>query len=158
MQNNKVALKVCKEYNCDKLNSKLKECFDLLGGLDMFIKPKQTVLLKPDLYCACEPNQAKTTNPNIVTALAELIAKLGAKCIIADSPKGNFKQSNLDRVYDKTQMLETSNNGNATLNTNDDISIIKNDNGEHCREIHIIDAINDADVIINVGKFRCDKH
>lgn len=158
MRNTKVALKTCKEYNCDVLNVKLKEGFDLLGGLEKFIKPKHTVLIKPDLYLGTEPNEAKTTNPNMVTALAELIANIGAKCIIADSPKGDFKQSVLDKVYDKTRMLGASNDGNAQLNTNDNISTIVNDNGEHCREIYIIDAVNDADVIINVGKFRCDKN
>lgn len=54
-------------------------------------------------------------------------------------------------------MLEASNNGHATLNTNDNVATINNPKGEHCRDIYVIDAINDADVIINVGKFRCDK-
>ena len=158
MPNTKVALKTCKVYNVDVLKTKLKEGFDLLGGLDKLIKPKHTVLIKPDLYFVTEPNVAKTTNPNLISALAELIAQIGAKCIIADSAKGDFSQSNLDKVYDKTRMLQVSNDGHAQLNVNDDISIIDNPQGERCREIYVIDAVNDADVIINVGKFRCDKH
>jgi len=158
MRNTQVAVKICKEYDADLICSKFKDGFDMLGGLASFIKPNKVVLIKPDLYHSTEPNQAKTTNPNIVSALAELIAKIGAKCIIADSPKGNFKQSTLDNAYSKTQMLQASNNGYATLSTNENISVITNNNGEHCRDIHVIDAINDADVIINVGKFRCDKN
>jgi uncharacterized protein (DUF362 family) len=157
MRDTKVVLKECKEYALDTVSLKLKEGFELLGGLNKFIKPNHTVLIKPDLYHCAEPNEAKTTHPNIITALAELIAKIGAKCIIADSPKGDFKQSNLDNTYVKTQMLQASNNGDATLNANDDIAIITNPKGEHCRDIYVIDAVNDADVIINVGKFRCDK-
>jgi NAD-dependent dihydropyrimidine dehydrogenase PreA subunit len=61
-------------------------------------------------------------------------------------------------VYEKTRMLEASNNGYAILNTNDKIDIISNQNGEFCREINIMDVINDVDVIINLGKFRCEKN
>ena len=158
MRNTKVALKVCKEYDCDSVASALKEALDLLGGLSSFIKPSHTVLIKPDLYSLTEPNIAKTTNPSVVSALAELIAKIGAKCIIADSPKGSLKSSALDDAYVKTKMLEASNNGHAILNTNTSICIVNNPNGECSRDIYIMDAINDVDVIINVGKFRCDKN
>ncbi|MBQ3502582.1 MAG: DUF362 domain-containing protein [Clostridia bacterium] len=158
MRDSKVATQICKEYNNEALSISLKQCFDLLGGLSSFIKPSHTVLIKPDLYYATEPNEAKTTNPHVVVALAELIAKIGAKCIIADSPRGDFKHSVLDNAYLKTQMLEASNDGHATLNINENVAVINNPNGEHCREIYVIDAVNDADVIINVGKLRCDKY
>lgn len=158
MRNTTVALKTCTEYESQTIFNALKDGFDLLGGLSAVIKPHHKVLIKPDLYNLTEPNIAKTTNPNVVSALAELIAKIGAKCIIADSPKGNFNQSSIDSAYVKTKMLQASNEGNASLGVNDKISIITNPNGERCRDIHIIDAINDVDVIINVGKLRCDKH
>ena len=158
MRNSDVALKICKEYSHEQVLQTLKDCIDLLGGIGQFVKPNQTVLIKPDLYHGTKPNISKTTNPNVISALAEIIAKVGAKCIIADSPKGNFNQLTLDNVYDKTQMLKASNNGNAMLNSNDNITIISNPKGERCREIHVIDAINDADIIINVGKIRCDKN
>ncbi len=158
MRNTTVAVKVCKDYDHNLITAALSDGFDLLGGLSSLIKPSHTVLIKPDLYHSTQPNLAKTTHPNVVSALAELISKVGAKSIIADSPKGDFTQSRLDNVYAKTKMLEASNNGHATLNSNDKISTITNPNGEYCRDIYVIDAANEADVIINVGKFRCDKH
>lgn len=158
MRNTTVALKTCTEYTPNIVNTALQQCFDLLGGLTSVVKPNCKVLIKPDLYCITEPNVAKTSHPNIVTALAEQIAKIGAKCIIADSPKGNFTQSTLDKTYIKTQMLQSSNNGNASLNINDNVGIIHNPNGEQSRDIYIMDAVNSVDVIINVGKLRCDKH
>ncbi len=158
MRNTTVALKTCVEYTPNIVNLALQQCFDLLGGLNSIIKPSHKVLIKPDLYCVTEPNIAKTSHPNIIGALAEQIAKIGARCTIADSPKGNFTQSTLDKAYIKTQMLQASNEGNATLNTNDGVSSICNPDGEQSRDIYIMDAVNDADVIINVGKLRCDKH
>jgi uncharacterized protein (DUF362 family) len=158
MQDTTVALKTCTEYTPHIIDSALQQCFDLLGGLAEIIKPNHKVLIKPDLYCATAPDIAKTSHPNIVSVLAEQIAKIGAKCIIADSPKGNFSQSALDKAYIKTQMLQVSNDGNATLNVNDQTTIIANPNGEQCRDIYVMDAINDADIIVNVGKLRCDKY
>lgn len=158
MQNSKVALQVCKDYVVDKVKRILEQEFDYLGGITKFIKPNSKVLIKPDLYMLTEPNKAKTTHPNIISALTELVEKAGAECIIADCPKGNFNQANLDKMYSKTQMLEASNDGYAVLNFNDAISIIHNKNGESERKFYVMDAINDVDVIINVGKFRCDKN
>ncbi|MFQ6723995.1 MAG: DUF362 domain-containing protein [Clostridia bacterium] len=158
MSGTSVVLKVCKEYKCEILREVIKGGLDELGGLENFIKPKSKVLIKTDLYHSTRPNIAKTTHPNIVSVLAEFIEDIGAQCIIADSPKGDFKQSNLDNAYDKTQMLQASNNGNATLNANDNIAIIHNPKGENCRDIYVMDAINDVDIIINVAKLRCDKY
>lgn len=157
MYNSKVSLKVCKEYSLNVIKKALSEGFDDLGGLASFVKPKMNVLIKPDLYLATDPNLAKTTSPYLISALAELIDDLGAKCVIADSPNSDFKQSKLDKVYIKTKMLEASNNGHATLNSNDKISIFENVKGVSAKELYLIDAINSADIIINVGKFRCDK-
>ena len=158
MHDTKVVVQVCKEYNAEAVLPALKKGLDILEELSNIIKPHHTVLIKPDLYYSTEPNTAKTTNPHIVSAIADLIAKIGAKCIIADSPKGDFKHSVLDNAYIKTQMLEASNNGHALLSVNENVTVIQNPKGEHCRDIYIIDAVNDADVIINVGKFRCDKY
>lgn len=158
MINTDIVVKVCKQYDNQVIAAALSSGFDLLGGISKYVKPHQTVLIKPDLYCSTHPNEAKTTNPYIVSALAELISKVGAKCIIADSPKGAFSQSRLDSAYGKTKMLEASNNGHATLNSNDHISTITNPKGNRCRDIYVIDAINEADIVINLGKFRCDKN
>lgn len=156
MYNSKVSLKVCKEYDLNVIKKALTEGIGDLGGLSQFIKPKMNVLIKPDLYCNTDPNEAKTTSPHLISALAELIDELGAKCVIADSPNTEFNQTTLDKVYFKTKMLEASNNGHATLNSNDKVSVFENENGVCAKELFLLDAINNADIIINVGKFRCD--
>lgn len=158
MQKNNVSFKICKQYNPASISTCLDEAFNTLGGLSQFIKPKMKVLIKPDLYKATSPNLAQTTHLAVVSAVAELVAKCGANCVIADSPEGDFSQSKLDAVYSKTEMLSASNDGNASLNTNDKIYIANNPNGVVSKQLYLIDAINEADVIINIGKFRCDKH
>ena len=158
MEENKVAFKICKEYNTAKIVACLESAFSLLGGLEQYIKPKMKVLIKPDLYLSTPPNSAKTTHPAVVSAIAELVAKCGASCIIADSPNGEFSQTKLDSTYVKTEMLNASNDGNATLNINDKVCVIPYEKGVSTKSFYFIDAINDADLIINVGKFRCDKY
>lgn len=158
MKNPNVVLKICKEYNAKTISSALEDAFNLLGGLSKFIKPKAKVLIKPDLYYGTEPNLANTTHPAIIEAVAELLNSQGANCIIADSPKGDFNQYVLDKIYTKTQMLNASNSGYATLNTNYDICVFQNPLGVSAKKFYLIDAINDADVIINIGKFRCDNN
>lgn len=158
MQKTEVAFKICKQYKTDNISACLNSAFDLIGGLAQYIKPKTKVLIKPDLYSATQPDLAQTTHPTVVSAVAELVAKCGASCVIADSPYGDFSQAKLDAVYVKTEMLNASNDGNASLNTNTGVYIADNPNGVIAKQLYLIDAINDADIVINVGKFRCDKY
>lgn len=159
MQKTDVAFKICKQYNKESVSACLNSAFELIiGGLAEYIKPKMKVLIKPDLYSATQPDLAQTTHPAVVSAVAELVAKCGASCVIADSPYGDFSQAKLDAVYAKTEMLNASNDGNASLNTNTSVYVAENPNGVVTKQLYLIDAINDADVIINVGKFRCDKY
>lgn len=157
MQKTNVAFKICKQYSVESVSASLNEAFGLLGGLEQYIKPKTKVLIKTDLYNPAQPNSAQTTHPAVVSAVAELVAKCGASCVIADSPCGDFSQTKLDAVYAKTEMLNASNDGNASLNTNTNVYIADNPNGVIAKRLYLIDAINDADLIVNVGKFRCDK-
>lgn len=151
-----ISLRYCEDYTIKEIDNTLTRCFNDLGGLNNFIKPKTRVMLKCNLSTNSEPNLAKTTHPSIVIALAEKLAKLGASCIIADCPDGTCANL-IDKIYETSEMLDASNQGNAELNLNHQVFTMEID-GLKAKFLTLMDAINDVDVIINIPKLIIDKN
>jgi len=82
----KVVLTKCDDYNSAGLAKALKRQFDLLGGLDKFVKPSDTVLLKPNFIAPKSRRRAVQTDPAILIETAKLMKDFGAKPFVADSP------------------------------------------------------------------------
>ncbi len=64
----------------------VKQAIKLLGGINRFIEPGQTVLLKPNLFNTQPPETGCTTDMRIVLATAELLKKQGSHCILGECP------------------------------------------------------------------------
>jgi uncharacterized protein (DUF362 family)/Pyruvate/2-oxoacid:ferredoxin oxidoreductase delta subunit len=66
-----------------------------------FVKPGQSVLIKPNLLSEHVPEDAVTTHPEVVRALIRLVKAAGASPWVADSPA---MVSDLQRVWERTGM------------------------------------------------------
>jgi uncharacterized protein (DUF362 family) len=66
----------------------LNKAIELLGGIERFVKPGETVFIKPNVAFASPPSLGATTNPELVGELVRLsLQKAGAKeVIVADNP------------------------------------------------------------------------
>ncbi|HUT30613.1 MAG TPA: DUF362 domain-containing protein [Sedimentisphaerales bacterium] len=63
------------------------KAIELLGGIERFVKPGETVAIKPNVAFASPPALGATTNPDLVGEVVRLCYKAGArKVIIADNP------------------------------------------------------------------------
>jgi uncharacterized protein (DUF362 family) len=82
----KVSLTGCPSYEAAPLAAALRQCLAPLGGLGAFVRPGQRVLLKPNLIAAHTAEQAATTHPALILAVAAEVLSLGAACHIGDSP------------------------------------------------------------------------
>lgn len=78
------------------------------GGIEKFVRPGDTVVLKPNAAWLRTPEQAANTNPEVVAAVAELCRKAGAKRILivehtCDNPATVcFEMSGIRKVADAT--------------------------------------------------------
>ena len=52
---------------------------EALGGIEKFVKPNQTVVIKPNIGWDRGPDQAANTNPHLLTRIIEHCLKAGAK-------------------------------------------------------------------------------
>ena len=131
-----VALVECKEYHQNSVDASLKKSFDLLGGINNFIKQGQKVLLKINLLSGKEPEKAVTTHPSIVRGMIKLVREAEATPIIGDSPasEGNnncekyiqiLTTAGIKQVIDETGIQLLHFNSSRTEVTNPDAHAFK---------------------------------
>lgn len=150
----KVSLVSCKSYKQEEVDKAVKEAVDLIGGLKTFVKKGQTVVLKPNLVAKMHPDKAGTTHPNVVVAIAKEIIKLGAKCIIADSPGGTYTKGFMNGIYKATGMFTAVEQSGAIVNEDFGYEIVDFKEGIIGKKVEIISVLLKADVIINVCKMK----
>jgi uncharacterized protein (DUF362 family)/NAD-dependent dihydropyrimidine dehydrogenase PreA subunit len=85
----KVIVRDCVDYTPNTVEAALRNLLVPLGGMETFVKPGQTVVLKVNLLMKAKPEKCVTTNPEVVRQVGLLCQAAGAKeIIIADSPGG----------------------------------------------------------------------
>ena len=57
----------------------VRAAMEALGGIGKFVRPGAKVLVKPNIAWACRPEQAATTNPEVVAEIVRLCRKAGAR-------------------------------------------------------------------------------
>ncbi len=64
-----------------------EEAINLLGGMKSFVKPRNKVIIKPNIGWARTPDQAATTNPIVIKKIIEMCYNAGAgRVSVTDLP------------------------------------------------------------------------
>jgi uncharacterized protein (DUF362 family)/Pyruvate/2-oxoacid:ferredoxin oxidoreductase delta subunit len=89
---NDVYVKKCTQYDLEKIKQTISEGFDALGGIEAFIKPGESVLIKPNCLLNAAPETGITTHPVFLQAVIQIVKTVTDKIIVGDSPGfGSFK-------------------------------------------------------------------
>ncbi len=86
MTSQKVILSRCTDYTTQKIAEAIQKQFELLGGLQKFVTPGDTVLLKPNFIAPRSSRHATQTHPVVIIETARLLKDFGAKPFVGDSP------------------------------------------------------------------------
>ena len=62
--------------------SLVRKAVEMLGGMERFVKKGNTVVVKPNIGWDRAPEQAATTNPEVVAEIIRLCKKVGAKKVL----------------------------------------------------------------------------
>jgi len=143
-----VTLTQCSDYSQPKINETIAAQFKLLGGLEKFVKAGDTVLLKPNFIAPRSRRCATQTDPAIILETAKLLKDFGAKPFVGDSPAwGNVfacvKALKLEEPLKKLSIPVKQ------LDKPKKCSV-----GTHNTKVGISSIALDADVIINLAKFK----
>jgi uncharacterized protein (DUF362 family) len=81
-----------KHRSADRVTAVVRQAVDLLGGLSQFVRPGQTVLIKPNQTVYYSAEEGCTTDPLVVAAVIRLAKQAGAGRVqVAESSGGFFK-------------------------------------------------------------------
>jgi uncharacterized protein (DUF362 family)/ferredoxin len=155
-EDHRVSLAKCDDYDPHRVMEAVRRTIDLLGGLDRFVRPGQSVLVKPNLLLASPPEKCVTTDPEIVGAVATLLREHGCEVVIADSAGGNipFTGARLQKLYDVTGMTGAAERSGASLGTDASYTEVANPDGQVVKRFQIIRAAAEADAIVVVSKAK----
>ncbi len=147
-----VYLHSCDKYDYSEIKKAVKKIgAELVNGWDTFIPDGAKVLIKPNLLIGTDPLKAVTTHPLIVKAVAEICKEAGAsKITIGDSPA----MGSTRKVAGKTGILSIAEEIGAEINDfTESIQISTPEDFMH-RNFTIAKQVLDADIIINLPKFK----
>lgn len=148
MSETTVALTQCTDYNQQKISQAIAAQFDLLGGLEKFVKPGDTVLVKPNLIAPKPARRAVQTDPAVILETARLLKDFGAKPFVGDSPAwGNVFAC--IKAIGLEEALKTTGVPVRQLDKPKKCIV-----GENRTKVSISSVALDADVIINLPKFK----
>lgn len=149
MTDHTVALVRCHDYDPGRVARAIARQFDLLGGIERFVRPGDAVLVKPNLIAPRSHNQYPTqTHPQVILAVARLLKDCGARPFVGDSPAW----TNASTCIGALELIEPL----ARLG----VPVRQLDNPRRCclgpgkSPVGISSAALDADVIVNLPKFK----
>ena len=149
-EKSKVALAKCEEYKEENVLKSLSNLFNLLGGIELFAKKGDKILLKPNLLGDAAPEKSVTTHPVVIAAISQILKDFGAKIFLGDSPAIQpfgkvLKKTGMEDVIKKyeitTVQFKTPNTKHKEEN-----QILKN--------ITLAKEIEDFDSIFNMCKLK----
>lgn len=148
----KVYVISCEDYALAA--ERLAQLLEQMGGMEQFARPGETILLKANLLAAAPPEQALSTHPAVVAAIAKMCVDQGAKVIIADSPGGPYLEAGMRRVYEKTGMAQAAADSGAELNYDLSAKQISLPEGKVLHRAEVIAPAVACDGMFNLCKMK----
>ncbi len=149
-----VSLEKCTAYVYDDVRRGIQQSIADLGGLSTYVAPGERVLLKVNMLMKKRPEEATTTHPVFVKALADELLDYGCEVLIGDSPGGPFNDGVLKGIYKVCGYEDIANESAVTLNWNFGQRDVKNPKGHLLKQLTVVDFLRDVDKVISVSKLK----
>jgi uncharacterized protein (DUF362 family)/Pyruvate/2-oxoacid:ferredoxin oxidoreductase delta subunit len=145
-----VSIVKCRDYDEEKVLSALRQAIYLIGGIQAFVNKGNHVLLKPNLLYGKPPEKAVTTHPSVVRGMIQIVREAGGVPFIGDSPS----VGGLMRTAEKAGLKAVADEMKCPLVEFNRPVLASKREGKIFKQLEIDQAVLDADVIINLPKFK----
>lgn len=95
----KVALSRCASYDLREVQDAVRRAVDLVGGISVFVRPGERVLIKPNMLTDAAPEEGICTHPEVVRAVIRLIRPMTKNIFCGDSPSVFGEKKDAEKVY-----------------------------------------------------------
>lgn len=154
MQTRSVALVGCPSYTQAEVDAAVQRAFDLLGGLEQWVRPGMTVAIKANLLMKKKPEGFTTTHPAVIEAVAKQVRALGARAVIGDSPGGPFTAQAVRGVYRVCGMEQAAQNAGAALNDDFEQAEVFNEQAVLLKQMQLCRYLTKVDAVIDCAKLK----
>jgi uncharacterized protein (DUF362 family)/Pyruvate/2-oxoacid:ferredoxin oxidoreductase delta subunit len=145
-----VSIVKCQNYDEARVFSALRQAIDLIGGIQAFVKKDSRVLIKPNLLFGKSPEKAVTTHPAIVRGMIQIVREAGGVPSIGDSPS----VGSLTWTAEKAGIKAVADEMKCPLVEFNRPVLPPKGGGKTFKQLEIDQAVLEADVIINLPKFK----
>ncbi len=152
-----VSVHKCNNYTYYNVKQSILRNIQDLGGLEQYINKGDKVLLKVNLLMKRKPEEATTTHPVFIKALASILIEYGCNVLIGDSPGGPFNELILKSIYKYNEIEKVAKETGAELNFNCNSFNLKNSDNLLLKNFIATDMLNDVDKVISVSKLKTHK-
>jgi len=106
MKKSIVALVRCDTYDDEQVYKAVGDGIELLGGISLFAKAGEQIVLKPNVLIGSHPDKCVSTHPSVLKAAGRLFQEAGADVYYGDSSaigkaERNMKRSHLKQAGDE---------------------------------------------------------
>src|SRR5215213_792848 len=145
-----------KHRSAERVLALVREAIDLLGGIQTFVKPGATVLIKPNQTVFYSAEEGCTTDPLVVGALIRLAKEAGAARVqVAESSGGFFSSLDCMKVTGMAAIAEREGAELIDLGGADAPNrTVQIPDGRVIKEVPLPVPLLEADVIIDVPKAK----
>ncbi|MCM8780309.1 MAG: DUF362 domain-containing protein [Candidatus Omnitrophica bacterium] len=142
-----VSIVRCPNYETDLVWKATQKAIELLGGITNFIPYGSSVLVKPNLLMAKEPQFGITTHPEVVRAIIRVLKEIDCKIFIGDGPSiwGGYAED-VDEVYKRS--------GIKDLAEEEQVELIKFHKHRWHRGFPLTTWLDTCEYLVSVPKFK----
>ncbi len=132
------------------------ELLNMMGGISAFAGSGEKIALKVNLLTAARPEQAVTTHPSVVSAVAASAKEQGARPFIIDSPGSGYKYDpkTLEKTYRRTGMNQAAEEAGVEVNLDCSHREVSFPQGRLIKRFEVIGPVLDADGVFNLCKLK----
>ncbi len=150
MNKTKVVAIRCESYDDTQVLDSIKKGIALLGGISLFVKPGDKIVLKPNILFGSAPEKCVTTHPAVFKAVGSLFKEAGAIISYGDSSgfgksEPNLRRAGLKQVGDELGFLLADFDSGRPI-SHKDASLVK--------KFVIANGVLDSDGLISLPKLK----
>jgi uncharacterized protein (DUF362 family)/NAD-dependent dihydropyrimidine dehydrogenase PreA subunit len=140
----------CDTYDENKVLETIRKGPDLIGGINIFVKAGERIVLKPNVLIGTSPEKCVTTHPSVFKAVGTLIKEAGSSVYYGDSPgfgdtEAHFKRAGLKQIADEME-FGLADFGSGRSVSHKDALLIK--------QFVIASGVLDSDGLVSLPKFK----
>lgn len=146
---NKVSLLKCSNYSPEELKKVITQSLENIG-FDLKDFNDKRVIVKPNLLMPAKPEKAIITHHEFYRAVVRIVKENNGTPVLVESPAVH----SLKRVISKTEYKDVVESEGVEVADPTPVRSLKFGNGQRFKTFDISAAYFDADIIINLPKFK----